>query len=440
MRLNVRDGIMPTADSSSLLLWSAIVLSLFGVACSEDPSPGTSLDVSVDQRGPDAVDALEDGRVANEDVLSDVIDAVETVGASQDFPEIQTGATGVSEAIEFVVSETTAAFAISVVGEPETFYVIEDLVAPDGSVLLSAGWTQDASNFGGAQLCLNCEIRAAAAESAHAVLVPNTPVGKSGSEVRLVPGTYRFRVAAFKLVAGSGFQPPTVQPMDSVVNVKVAFQAAEVLETTPLRLDLNLHFTGANGITAAVAQDDARIQAGIEEMEAAYAQADLVFGEVRYLDLDTLIQTVESMTGPGNDFEALARLTESSPPGVNLIFVREIVESSSPFGGLGVILGVSGGIPGPVGLQGSGRSAVLIALEEVSGDSEVPGIGHTMAHEVGHYLGLFHSSELPFLGLHDPLPDTPENDQQNLMFFSGLGDQLTPQQTTVLRNNPWVHP
>ncbi len=176
-------------------------------------------------------------------------------------------------------------------------------------------------------------------------------------------------------------------------------------------------------------------------MKGTYAQVGVVLGDVRYFDLEGAPQAVESINGEDNDFEALASLTADAPPGVNLIFVREIVDTKNPLGGLGIILGVAGGIPGPAGLQGSGRSAVIVSLDEPPDQPGAPEVelGHTMAHEAGHYLGLFHSSEL-FGQAHDPLDDTKLNDQDNLMYFSSAGSTLSPDQGFVIRNNPWVRP
>jgi hypothetical protein len=108
------------------------------------------------------------------------------------------------------------------------------------------------------------------------------------------------------------------------------------------------------------------------------------------------------------------------------------------------------------GLQHAG---VVVALAYLTTDPVV--IGTTMAHEGGHFLGLFHTSERSGLA-HDPLLDTPEctraddangdgrldwnectgKDTANLMFWSN-GDvpqeTLTNDQRFVLLRNPSIH-
>jgi hypothetical protein len=57
---------------------------------------------------------------------------------------------------------------------------------------------------------------------------------------------------------------------------------------------------------------------------------------------------------------------------------------------------------------------------------------------------LYHTSEQNFFGgpgIHDPIPDTPENDDSYLMFNTGSGSNLSVQQGVVMRANPFVrHP
>jgi len=123
------------------------------------------------------------------------------------------------------------------------------------------------------------------------------------------------------------------------------------------------------------------------------------------------------------------------------------------------LLGISGGLPGSP-LPGA-RSCVGISVLNNAGVGGVYGapelnlLGETLAHETGHYLGLFHPVETDWVTL-DPLPDTAacagqadcvSKIQNNLMFplpiLDGLGNyvtqnQLTPQQAGVMNRHSAV--
>jgi hypothetical protein len=62
-----------------------------------------------------------------------------------------------------------------------------------------------------------------------------------------------------------------------------------------------------------------------------------------------------------------------------------------------------------------------------------------MGHESGHFLGLYHTTELAFQGVNDQLPDTPEGQSSNtnLMFPTvTAGDaSLSVDQGWVMRRN-----
>ncbi len=105
------------------------------------------------------------------------------------------------------------------------------------------------------------------------------------------------------------------------------------------------------------------------------------------------------------------------------------------------VRGRSGGLPGP--LAPSRRRAVVVALDELSGADDtldagdVPALAQTLAHEVGHFLGLFHPAEPPCADLEgqvcdedvdpvtawDALPDT-EDCTTWVDCMAALGDNL----------------
>jgi len=174
-------------------------------------------------------------------------------------------------------------------------------------------------------------------------------------------------------------------------------------------------------------------------MRAIYLQAGLSLGTITYRNIDPAYRVIESLDGAGSDLQAMFAESEGNPNALDLFFVDEL--SAAAFGGFGVILGVAGGIPGPPLTQGSSRSGVAIAIKPIAGAPA--GVDTTMAHETGHFLGLFHTSEQRLFGpqIHDPLPDTPDNDASYLMFNTGAGDRLSEWQARVMRSNPWVrHP
>ncbi|TGL13524.1 hypothetical protein [Leptospira meyeri] len=154
--------------------------------------------------------------------------------------------------------------------------------------------------------------------------------------------------------------------------------------------------------------------------------------------------------------------------------------------GQGGLLGIAGGIPGLPGFTGTKASAMTVFIEphRTSGsagsllsNSDLAFVGNTMAHEAGHFLGLFHTSEsagsTSTSGLNytrDPLIETPYcgtarasflvNDSviapqeclgtgatdasgYNMMFWASDGvtdqKQLTGEQGWIIRRNPLAY-
>jgi hypothetical protein len=113
------------------------------------------------------------------------------------------------------------------------------------------------------------------------------------------------------------------------------------------------------------------------------------------------------------------------------------------------LLGQAGGVPGA--LVPSARSAIAVAARNAAGRDgvlegvEVTILSETIAHEVGHYLGLRHVVEGSFASF-DPVADTPECSDEdeclallkkNLMFPFGVSTgqtEVTDGQREVLQH------
>lgn len=87
---------------------------------------------------------------------------------------------------------------------------------------------------------------------------------------------------------------------------------------------------------------------------------------------------------------------------MNLFFVQDYLNPDGT-------LGEAGGIPGPVGLQQVDEAGVILSVDAhlaFDGGVDTALLGSTIAHEVGHQLGLFHTTESDGTRL-ESLDDTP---------------------------------
>ena len=315
--------------------------------------------------------------------------------------------------------------------DPSARVVAYRIVDPTGTTIYDYA---SPANPEGAQPV--AKIQPSLGAGAFSVLLPNSPT------VPFASGAWIYNLLASK---------PTT------VDVQAIIKTSSTSSLTAGRFNANLFFVGVPGLNARSAQTDPNFQAILAKTSSIYAQIGVQLGDLTYIDV----------TGPNvarytdlveSDLGSLMRLStspEARDGAINLFFVHSIVSGQALSGF--IILGESAGIPGnPV--RGSPLSGVAITMADFPrGLDEV---ALTMAHETGHWLGLFHPTG--FNGLFfDPLPDTPECPQvpydtnhdgimepeecvghgaDNLMFWTDSFPLhvLTPNQQYAVMRNPLV--
>lgn len=188
-----------------------------------------------------------------------------------------------------------------------------------------------------------------------------------------------------------------------------------------------------------------QLQRAIDDANAILATVGLSIGEVRVHSvvgrLRRDFQVLEGEAPPLGappELPALYRLSAGARrPSIHVFFVRMIDGAA----------GIASGIPGPHAIHGTGASGVAIAVDVIPDEL----LGGVLVHEVGHFMGLFHTSEADG-STSEPLTDTPEcrsdrdangdgfltpdecgDAASNVMFWAGLHAALSPQQGTIMR-------
>lgn len=216
------------------------------------------------------------------------------------------------------------------------------------------------------------------------VVVMDWPIAISDGP--LTAGTLRFDVRADKA--------------SDNVPLTVAIKQDEDLDAGVLAIDL-VYAGALEDRPGVVSATDRAIEHWRDIYGAIGVELDVV--ERQWDGADTL-------TSPGYGDSAVYREALADKPrrAVTVLIVDEVTDVPG-------IYGVSGSIPGS--LVPTDRSVVSVSAGEHAGRDgtfnadEIQLYGETIAHEVGHYLGLFHPAELPVGGVvrsWDALDDTVE--------------------------------
>lgn len=236
------------------------------------------------------------------------------------------------------------------------------------------------------------------------------------------------------------------------------------------RLELVIYLVGVPGLSPATAPLDPNIQEVLFRLRQLFERFGVMRVEVRFDALDEEATREHAVVRDSAQLQALTALgrQEGVDPrqlnAVHMFMVEDMMLEENPG-----LVGYSAGLPGAVGLAGNRGQGLVFSATELGNNNLV--ITTLIAHELGHYLGLRHTSEVslgfeasvsrPFdeaIGLEDPILETPScpqildivrgcPDAKNLMFpalpvrFDELmAVELVDAQTQVIRQHPAILP
>jgi len=192
-------------------------------------------------------------------------------------------------------------------------------------------------------------------------------------------------------------------------------------------------------ITAATAAADPGIAM---RLDSFFATVDQLYGfdrgVVEFVPLPATMIDIKT----NDQWNQVVAMTSSPGPDpvVHLILLNELTRFDT------TVWGSSAGGPGTATKAGHKISGVGVDISFTFGPAAD---GQTLAHEVGHFLGLYHTTELD-RSFHDPLGDTPEctaamavcPDRNNIMYVTfygetgGVGLTSSAQQRRVVQASP----
>lgn len=240
----------------------------------------------------------------------------------------------------------------------------------------------------------------------------------------------------------------------------VSLDCEAVIRKSPLGasadVTMDFVFVGVDGLDATTAPDDAGMQGVLAEIDRAFGTENLTVSAT-YSDFSGDTATYSVVDVSADDYSEFNDLLASSNPSDPQTLTVYMVQDFQTDEGA-TILGKAGGPPGTAAVNGTSKSGMVVVASDMASDPAY--VGRIAAHEAGHFLGLFHTTERDADDTHDVISDTPEcppsadaneNGQMNSSECSGSGSEnvmwwtnnadaasadFSSMQGEILRGNP----
>ncbi|HZX96539.1 MAG TPA: hypothetical protein VFE90_18620 [Myxococcales bacterium] len=294
---------------------------------------------------------------------------------------------------------------------------------PDGGIAYDDNAEITGKADGGSDYSGNYSFFGGDTPSTAAFTFPNTSASLAGG---VPPGTWHFVVNDYAneclttagCTGGSATNTYDVsvvlRPLPGGTNLDVAFYIVADMNTL-----------GGAPFTAANAKTDPSVKQMVRTFTGIMGNAGITVRSVTFFDVSAADRArfgtniSANDTGPCDDLDQMFVLSGAHPGNTVNIFLAQSLRFSSQSGG--TIVGIDGTIPGPTTFNGTIHSGAVVSAADLFtasqqncsvGSANIGGcgpdrVGYIAAHESGHYLGLFHTTEANGSDF-DPLADTPK--------------------------------